>query len=283
MKRVMVMLVIVVTCLAQQGCYTTVDRKGQYYASTKWLWEKRQSGPGAWFPEVQTTGEGMYLVGCFIPVVGWVTLCPAGLALGVVERCVVAPVFDTVCLPIDYINNVNYRIDEKHFKIFEDRLDSDLDAVLADSMYWSDRTDDKFRYLSRWLSQNGDKVELTSKRVSAILSLLGWYAKERKCLDDEMWSIYLEILRVIYYDKSCERETLTALANWFVEMKNSTRVYVDSFFHAGIYLSREDWVKFTDEQLKVLLDADIMSLEITRVLKIRQEKREKEANGQTVD
>jgi len=42
----------------------------------------------------------------------------------------------------------------------------------------------------------------------------------------------------------------------------------------------DDHVKFNDEQLMVLRDADIMSQKITRVLKARQEKREKEANGQ---
>ena len=280
MKRVMTLFVITVICMVQQGCYTTVDRKGQYFASTKELWKKRQSGPGAWFPELRTAGDGMYLAGCFIPVVGWVTLCPAGLVLDGVERLVIAPVFDTVCLPVDCINNVSYRIDEEHYKVFEGRLDSDLDVVLADSMYWIDRTEEKFRYLRRWLSQKGDNVDLTSKRVSAILSFLAWYAKERVCLDDQMMSIYHEIVRIIYYDKSCEQESLTALANWFVEIKNATKVYVDEFFNAEIYLCREDWVKFNDEQLMVLRDADIKRSEITRVLKIRQEKREKEVNLQ---
>lgn len=279
MKRVMALIVITGICIVQQGCYTAVGRKGGYFASTKELWKKRRSGPGAWFPELQTAGEGMYLVGCFIPVVGWVTLCPVGLVLNGVERLIIAPAFDTICIPVDFINNVN-RIDEERYKVFEGRLDADLDAVLTDSMYWLDRTEDKFRYLRRWLSQKGDNVDLTSKRVSAILSLLAWYAKERVCLDDEMMSIYREIVKIIYHDKSCEQESLTALANWFVEMKNATKVHVDVFFNAEIYLCREDWVKFNDEQLMVLRDADIMRSEITRVLRIRQEKREKEGNLQ---
>lgn len=275
MKRLMAMIVIAVSCLLQQGCYMFVDREGQYYSSTKELWKARQSGPGAWFPELQTAGEGMYFAGCYIPVVGWVTLCPAGLVLSVGERCAVAPVFDTICLPFDCINNVCCRIDEANYKAFESRLDAELDTVLADSMYWSERTDEKFRYLSRWLSQNSDKVDMTPKRVSAILSILGWNAKKRAWLDDEMMSIYRKIVRVIYYDKSIEQESLTVLANWFVEIKNATNIYVDLFFNAEIYLCREDWVKFNDEQLRILQDAGIQTKAIEKILKSRQDKRGK--------
>lgn len=275
MKRLMAMIVMAVSCQLQQGCYMFVDREGKYYASTKELWKERPSGPGAWFPELQTAGEGMYYFGCFIPVVGWVTLCPAGLVLSVGERCAVAPVFDTICLPCDCINNVCYQVDEANYKAFESRLDTELDAVLADSIYWSERTDDKFRYLSRWLSQNIDKVDLTPKRVSAILSILRWNAKERRWLDDEMMLIYRKIVSIIYHDKSIAQESLTGLANWFVEMKNDTNIYVDVFFNAELSLWREDWVKFNDEQLRLLQDAGIQTKAIEKILKSRKDKKGK--------
>lgn len=275
MKRLMAMIVMAVSCLLQQGCYMFVDREGKYYASTKELWKERPSGPGAWFPELQTAGEGMYYFGCFIPVVGWVTLCPAGLVLSVGERCAVAPVFDTICLPCDCINNVCYQVDEANYKAFESRLDTELDAVLADSIYWSERTDDKFRYLSRWLSQNIDKVDLTPKRVSAILSILRWNAKERRWLDDEMMLIYRKIVSIVYHDKSIAQESLTGLANWFVEMKNDTNIYVDVFFNAELSLWREDWVKFNDEQLRLLQDAGIQTKAIEKILKSRKDKKGK--------
>ena len=107
MKKMMMVIALAAVCLSLQGCYIFAEREGQYFASTKMLMNEKD-GPGAWFPDVHTVGTGMYIVGCFIPVVGWVTLCPAGVAVDSVERFVVAPTFDIICLPYDSINKRPY-------------------------------------------------------------------------------------------------------------------------------------------------------------------------------
>ena len=82
MKKVIAMIVVAVSCLLQQGCYMFVDRENKYYASTEYLWN---GGKG-----FKTAGDAMMLTGIVIPVVGWVTLIPAGAVATLAERCVVA-------------------------------------------------------------------------------------------------------------------------------------------------------------------------------------------------
>ena len=251
------MIVVAVSCLLQQGCYMFVDRENKYYASTEYLWN---GGKG-----FKTAGDAMMLTGIVIPVVGWVTLIPAGAVATLAERCVVAPAFDTVMLPIDFLDNMLLQIDETNYQDVRRRLDSDLDATLADSEYWESRACDKLYYLNRWLSGQCDKKSLSDKQVSAILAILRSWLKGRSDLD-------------------CE--SLDMLAKGLVEIKGATKVHMYQVIPYEIELSigsaseGDDHVKFNDEQLMVLRDADIMSQKITRVLKARQEKREKEANGQ---
>ena len=277
MKKVIAMIVVAVSCLLQQGCYMFVDRENKYYASTEYLWN---GGKG-----FKTAGDAMMLTGIVIPVVGWVTLIPAGAVATLAERCVVAPAFDTVMLPIDFLDNALSQIEEANYQDVRRRLESDLDATLADSEYWESRACDKLYYLNRWLSEKSDLKNLSDKQVSAILSILRSWLKGQSDID---WRTMYQFQGIVgsVYEKSCERESLDMLAKGLVEIKEATKVPMFQVIPHKIEYSissaseGDDHVKFNDEQLMVLRDADIMSQKITRVLKARQEKREKEANGQ---
>ena len=277
MKKIMTAIVFAAVCLSQQGCYMFVDREGKYYASTKDLWSGGKS--------FKTAGDAMMLTGAVIPVVGWVTLIPAGAVATLAERCVVAPAFDTVMLPIDFLDNALSQIEEANYQDVRRRLESDLDATLADSEYWESRACDKLYYLNRWLSGQCDKKSLSDKQVSAILAILRSWLKGRSDLDWRIMNQFQGIVKAVY-EKSCERESLDMLAKGLVEIKGATKVYMFQVIPYEIELAiqnasgDEDSVKFSDEQLMVLRDADIMRSEINRLLKMRQEKRVKEANGQ---
>lgn len=279
MKKVIAMIVVAVSCLLQQGCYMFVDRENKYYASTRIAWDNSRDSIPA------TLGFCMMWSGAMIPVLGWVTLVPAGAVTHISECCVVAPAFDTVMLPIDFLDNMLLQIDETNYQDVRRRLDSDLDATLADSEYWESRACDKLYYLNRWLSGQCDKKSLSDKQVSAILAILRSWLKGRSDLDWRIMNQFQGIVKAVY-EKSCERESLDMLAKGLVEIKGATKVHMYQVIPYEIELSigsaseGDDHVKFNDEQLMVLRDADIMSQKITRVLKARQEKREKEANGQ---
>ena len=281
MKKIMMQIVFAAVCLLQQGCYMFVDREGKYFASTKEAWSSRH---GEWWPHLRTTGDGMMFMGALIPVVGWVTLLPAGFVVNAAECCAVAPAYDTILLPIDCLDNWLLQIDEENYQDTRRLLEFNLDATLADSAYWED--EDKIRYLSRWLSEKSDLKNLSGRQVSAILSILRSWLKGKVDIDWRRKDVCQCIVKAVY-DKSCDRESLDMLTKGLVEIKEATNVYMFQVIPYEIELAilnasgdDKDNVKFNDEQLMVLRDADIMSQKITRVLKARQEKREKEANGQ---
>ena len=163
------MTAVLAMSLIMQGCYMFVDRDGKYYASTKEAWSSRQ---GFIFPTVRTTGDALYCTGWLIPVVGWVTLVPAGFAINAVECCVVAPAFDTICLPYDYINNRPYRIAEEEYQKIRVRLDNDIATALSDVSYLGVREDKKLRYLQRWLVRDCSISTLSPMQVDAILAFV---------------------------------------------------------------------------------------------------------------
>ena len=282
MKRLIATIVMVVICLVQQGCYMCAARDGKYFASTQEIWKSRHS---EWFFLPSTIGECMIITGALIPVVGWVTLVPVGLATTVAEHWVVAPVYDTVLLPRDYLNNRRLRrIDEEKYQDMRYRLEFNLDATLADPKYWENREYDKLRYLNRWLSAECDRKNLSASQVSAILSVLISWVKGSPDID---WSTILEIDGIVktVYEKSCEREALDMLVKGLVEIKTAApkcmfRVIPEEISREIEYESAENGrVKFNDEQLMALRDAGIMSREIASVLTMRQEKREKGGGG----
>lgn len=271
-KRMSTMTAVLAMSLIMQGCYMFVDRDGKYYASTKEAWSSRQ---GFIFPTVRTTGDALYCTGWLIPVVGWVTLVPAGFAINAVECCVVAPAFDTICLPYDYINNRPYRIAEEEYQKIRVRLDNDIVTALSDVSYLGVREDKKLRYLQRWLVRDCSISTLSPMQVDAILAFVekAWGSgvisdpKEvcriecgivqsvyRKCNDDAALSRLID--HAICLEKVAGRDAVQAAVLW-------------------LFPSSDGQVKFSDEQLLRLQEAvPCAQNNATRVLRYRQRERE---------
>ena len=260
---------VLITSLLAQGCYMFVDRDGKYYASTKEAWSSRQ---GFIFPTVRTTGDALYCTGWLIPVVGWVTLVPAGFAINAVECCVVAPAFDTICLPYDYINNRPYRIAEEEYQKIRGRLDADLVTALSDVAYLDGlKIDSKLRYLHRWLVHDCTFSALSAMQVDAILAFVE-AAWENGIISNqsEVNLIESNILQRVY--RKCDGDVaLSRLIDHTIKVKKilgdgATKVAVSRFFAVG-----ESQVKFSDEQLLRLLDeVPYAQNHVSKVLKYRQ-------------
>jgi hypothetical protein len=268
-KVISAIAAVLVTSLLVQGCYMFVGRDGKYYASTEEAWSSRQ---GFIFPPLRTTGDVLYYIGWFIPVVGWVTLVPAGFAITAVECCVVAPAFDTICLPYDYINNRLYRIAEEEYQKIRGRLDADLVTALSDGAYLDGlKIDSKLRYLHRWLAYNCRFSALSAMQVDAILAFVE-AAWENGIINDpsEVNRIEGDILQSVY--RKCDDDVaLSRLIDHTIKVKKIlgdgvAKVAVSRFFAGG-----ESQVKFSDEQLLRLLDeVPYAQNHVSKVLKYRQ-------------
>jgi len=269
---------VLITSLLAQGCYMFVDRDGKYYASTKEAWSSRQ---GFIFPTVRTTGDALYCTGWLIPVVGWVTLVPAGFAINAAECCVVAPAFDTICLPYDYINNRPYRIAEEEYQKIRVRLDTDLVTALSDVAYLDGlKIDSKLRYLHRWLVHDCTSSALSAMQVDAILTFVEdvWgkgiisdpnevcriecgivQSVYRKCNDDAALSRLID--HAICLEKVAGREAVKAAILW-------------------LFPGSDGQVKFSDEQLlRLQEEVPYAQNHVSRVLKCRQ-KEHKASKGE---
>ena len=102
MKRKMIVITMALACLLQQGCYTVVNRDGEYFASTKYANE--EIGRDNWF-KGHTMGDAIFWGGFFVPFVGPFILWPIAIVVHPVECYVIAPAFDILCLPYDCIND----------------------------------------------------------------------------------------------------------------------------------------------------------------------------------
>ena len=263
---------VLAASLLTQGCYTFVERKGKYYASTKEAWSSRK---GFIFPTVRTTGDVLLFAGWIIPVVGWVTLVPAGFAVNVAECCVVAPAFDTLCLPYDYINNRPFRIAEEEYQEMRVRFEKNLATVLSDVSCLDGREDSKLHYLHRWLVRDCPFPTLSLVQVDAILAFVE-KAWESGIISDpnEVCRIECGIVRSVYRkcndDAALSRLIDHAIRLEKVGARDAVKAAVLWFFPGS-----DGQVKFSDEQLLRLQEA-VPSAQnnVNRVLKYRQRKRE---------
>ncbi len=85
MKRLLVTSITMASIMTQAAINS--PRSGEIFQTTR-------EGPGLYAPAF------MYY-GLLTPVVGWATLLPAGIVIGVVDELVVSPAIDLVCLPYD--------------------------------------------------------------------------------------------------------------------------------------------------------------------------------------
>ena len=290
MKRIITAVILVTVSLLQQGCYVFADRDGQYFRSMDEVFDHSQSG--TLFDTPKTIGQGLVMVGIFIPVAGWVTLVPGGFLVGLAEGLVVAPAVDIALMPVDYSIR---QVHESRYQNLARRLDTDFDGTLADASYWSVRTDEKLKDLNRWLSQRNKQNGFTADQVAAILSLFKYqvkYRKERReatmwwptdldNLDRMMEDNFGDIVDNLY-SKTYDEKSTSVFVNWLVEAKLSGVVDMRMLCPEPIRFSFRDDGRFSDEQLRTLLGAGIEKHEIERILERRQEKRDTES-GQATD
>jgi len=86
MKRLLMTTIAASASIMAQAAFDS-PRSGEIFQTTR-------EGPGE-------LSIGCMYFGMLIPVVGWVTLLPAGIAIGAVDELVVSPTIDLVCLPYD--------------------------------------------------------------------------------------------------------------------------------------------------------------------------------------
>ena len=241
-----------VLCLA--GC-CTVKRTGEYYVATKSLTR------GKFPPSVGAFGVMLganYPLPCF-------PLIPVGFACYGAEIAVFAPVWDTLCLPVDMCRRENFLEEEREKKAREEErrqirelLDSNLSAALADeSFYVKPRIDE----LKRWLYLNA-KDGLTSEQALFLANKIRRDERLIMMLSDVLKSDALP-------DSEIERFFREA-----IDAKNSGDIRRASRLADAIAESG----RATDEQLAELKRLGIGSFYVEDEIKRRAKKAAKRSN-----
>jgi hypothetical protein len=163
-------LVGLMLCLSMSGCvYLAVERKGEFFPSTRDIWNARQK---YFLPP--TLGGLVCCFGATIPYVGLVIFYPPGLTLHLVEGCVIAPAYDIVCMPYDLCQRPTYlaecRRREETWRA-EKLVHNNLDAALDDGRCLSPSNTVYYKELSKRLSNLEHNV-LTVGQVSRIVAAI---------------------------------------------------------------------------------------------------------------
>ena len=156
--------------MAMSGCvYLAVERDGEFFPSTRDIWNARQK---YWLPP--TAGGLVCCYGSVIPYVGLIVFYPPGLALHLAEACVIAPVYDIVCMPYDLSQRPAYlaecRRREEAWQA-EKFVHKNLDAALDDGRCLSPSNTVYRKALSEMLS-NAEHDALTTGQVSRIVAAI---------------------------------------------------------------------------------------------------------------
>ena len=158
-------LVGLMLCLSMSGCvYLAVERNGKLFPSTQDIWD------GSYY----TAGTMVCCCGSVIPYVGLIVFYPPGLALHLAEACVIAPVYDIVCMPYDLSQRPAYlaecRRREEAWQA-EKFVHKNLDAALDDGRCLSPSNTVYRKALSEMLS-NAEHDALTTGQVSRIVAAI---------------------------------------------------------------------------------------------------------------
>ena len=241
-------------CLA--GC-CTVERTGEYYVATKSLTR------GKFPPSVGAFGVMLganYPLPCF-------PLIPVGFACYGAEIAVFAPLWDTLCLPVDMCRRENFLEEEREKKAREEErrqirelLDNNLSAALADeSFYVKPRIDE----LKRWLYLNA-KDGLTSEQALFLAN---------KIRRDERLLMLLSLSDVLKSgalpDSEIERFFREA-----IDAKNSGDIRRASRLADAIAASG----RATDEQLTELQRLNVDAFRVDEEIKRRAKESDKRSN-----
>lgn len=105
----MVLLAIVVS-FGQGGCLYYFENRdsGDYYNTTKQVWGKQFYVHDAWYGEWGGLGQSVGYSGIFCFGCGVYFTMPVGLVIYPIEHITLAPLYDTLLLPIDFCHRDKY-------------------------------------------------------------------------------------------------------------------------------------------------------------------------------
>lgn len=113
-------LLTVVCSLGLSGCVYFSDRDfGDCYNTTKWCWTHGYASGPRQLPEGNTLGQCIGSSGYYLLGIGALVTEPVGWVVQTAETLVLAPVYDTLLLPVDLCCTSETEAQEKARKAIE--------------------------------------------------------------------------------------------------------------------------------------------------------------------
>ena len=110
--KIRVMVSLVCSSIVLSGCLNySVNRDfGDYYNSTKTIWNDPCIHRNDWFFDFEfgSLGQTIAYSGVFLAIWGAVITMPVGWCVHEVEKVTLSPVFDTLYLPVDFCFRNDY-------------------------------------------------------------------------------------------------------------------------------------------------------------------------------
>lgn len=102
MEKIVVLLAVVCS-FGLGGCAYFSERDcGDCYNTTKWFWHHSYASRGRRAPEVNSLGQCIGGSGYYLLGIGALVTEPVGWVVHAVETLALAPVYDTLLLPVDF-------------------------------------------------------------------------------------------------------------------------------------------------------------------------------------
>ena len=170
LKNCAINTIVGISLISTSGCfYLFAERNGELFPSTRDILNARQN-----YFILPTAGGVIFTAGILIPYVGPVVLCPPGIALHLVELCVVAPAYDIVCMPYDLYQRPAYLAKcRREEEVWQARTSvrKNLDAALDDGRCLSPSNTVYREALGERLG-GVEHDELSAAQVSRIVSAI---------------------------------------------------------------------------------------------------------------
>ena len=110
--RIRIMVSMVCSSIALSGClnYSIKRKFGDYYSTTKTIWNDPCIHTNDWFFDFEfgSLGQTIAESGVFLALWGVVITAPVGWCVHEVEKVTLSPVVDTLYLPIDLYCHGDY-------------------------------------------------------------------------------------------------------------------------------------------------------------------------------
>lgn len=117
MRRLSACLMVVLLAVTQGGClwYHGERKWGDYYSTTKTVWDEPFARPVEWFwlGDWGSVGQTISSSGLFFCLYGVYVTMPIGWCVYYAEHVTLAPVYDTLMLPVDFCCHDKYLENER--------------------------------------------------------------------------------------------------------------------------------------------------------------------------